>query len=72
MAKGATASGWQLDARQADASYGTMVGDALKMERDIKQMERDFEDREAARETVSAAHAGVQFRPGKPMANPNR
>ena len=72
LAQGSTASGWPSDARQADGSYGTAVAGALKMERDIKQMERDYEKDKAASDAIASAHAGVQFKPGKPMVNPNR
>ena len=74
MAQGSTASGWPSDARQADGSYGTAVGDALKMERDIKQDIKQMEQDQAATDAVRAAHSGVQFQPGKPMVNvnPNR
>jgi len=41
-ANGETAARWPSDARQPDGSYGTMVGDALKMEHDIRKMERDM------------------------------
>ena len=72
LAQGSTASGWPSDARQADGSYGTAVAGALKMERDIKQMEHDYEKGKAASDAIASAHAGVQFKPGKPMVNPNR
>jgi len=69
LAQGSTASGWPSDARQPDGSYGTAVVGALKMERDIKQMERDFDKQKAESDATAAAHAGVQFRPGKPMVD---
>ena len=72
LAQGSTASGWPSDARQPDGSYGTAVAGAIKMERDIKQDIREMEKDQAQRDEVKAAHAGVQFEPGKPMVNPNR
>ena len=74
LAQGSTASGWPSDARQPDGSYGTMVGDALKMEREINQMNRDMKQYEAKADAEMAyarAHSGVQFQPGKPMVNVN-
>ena len=74
MAQGSTASGWPSDARQADGSYGPAVGDALKMERDLKQMERDIDKLEKAPRVEAGTSPNVQFQPGKPMVNvnPNR
>ena len=66
-AQGATASRWPSDARQPDGSYGTMVAGALKMDRDIHNMERDFAKQAKEHDAETAAHAGVQFRPGQPM-----
>jgi hypothetical protein len=67
LAQGSTASGWPADARQADGSLGTAMGDALKMEREMKQMIREGESEIAS----AQAHSGVQFQPGQPMVNPN-
>ncbi len=67
LAQGSTASGWPSDARQADGSLGTAMGDALKMEREMKQMIREGESEIAS----AQAHSGVQFQPGQPMVNPN-
>ncbi len=67
LAQGSTASGWPSDARQADGSLGGAMGEAVKMESDMKQMMRDAEG-EMKR---AKAHSGVQFRPGQPMTNPN-
>jgi len=72
LALGPTAAGWPSDARQPDGSYGTMVGDALKMEREMKQDIRDMEKDQKARDAEAAynrAHAGVQFEAGKPMVD---
>jgi hypothetical protein len=41
LAQGSTASGWPSDARQPDGTLGTAMGDALKMERDMKKMMRE-------------------------------
>ncbi len=74
LAQGSTASGWPSDARQADGSYGSAVGDALKMEREMHKMARDMEksDDEYADAAANArAHAGVQFQAGQPMVNVN-
>lgn len=70
LARGSTASGWPSDARQPDGSYGTMVGDALKMEQDIKRDIREMEKDQEVRDATRAAHSGVQFQPGKPMVDP--
>lgn len=67
LAQGSTASGWPSDARQADGTLGTAMGEAVKMERDIKQMGREMDEQAA----TAQAHSGVQFQPGKPMVNPN-
>lgn len=67
LAQGSTASGWPSDARQADGSLGTAMGDALKMERDMKKMMREAESEMA----TAQASSGVQFQAGKPMVNVN-
>jgi hypothetical protein len=67
LAQGSTASGWPSDARQADGSLGTAMGEAVKMESDMKKMMREAEG-EMKR---AKAHSGVQFRPGQPMTNPS-
>lgn len=67
LAQGSTASGWPSDARQADGSLGTAMGDALKMERDMKKMIKEAESEVATAE----AQRGVQFQPGQPMVNVN-
>ncbi|MEO8141608.1 MAG: hypothetical protein ABI617_03010 [Sphingomicrobium sp.] len=67
LAQGSTASGWPSDARQADGSLGTAMGDALKMERDMNKMMREAEGEMATAQSQS----GVQFQPGKPMVNVN-
>lgn len=74
LAQGSTASGWPSDARQPDGSYGTMVGGALTMERNLKQMERDIDKLEKAPRVEAGSSPNVQFQPGKPMVNvnPNR
>lgn len=74
LAQGSTASGWPSDARQPDGSYGTMVGGALTMERNLKQMERDIDKLEKAPRVEAGTSPNVQFQPGKPMVdvNPNR
>jgi len=72
LAQGSTASGWPSDARQPDGSYGTAVVGALKMEQEIKQMEREMKQDSAqqkADDAYKAAHAGVQFKAGKPMVD---
>ena len=74
LAMGSTAAGWPSDARQADGSLGTAMGDALKMEQEIKQLDRETDnfDAKLAEQTANArAHSGVQFQPGKPMVNAN-
>ena len=74
LAQGATAGGWPDDPRQADASYATAVGGALKMERDIK---RDIAEMEKAGAEMNAAveaarvNADVNFTPGQPMITPS-
>lgn len=65
LAQGSTASGWPSDARQPDGTLGTAMGDALKMERDMKKMMREAEVQSEA----AQAHSGVQFEPGKPMVS---
>lgn len=67
LAQGSTAAGWPSDARQADGSLGTAMGDALKMERDMKKMMHEAEGEMA----TAQAQSGVQFQPGKPMVNVN-
>lgn len=67
LAMGTTAAGWPSDARQADGSLGTAVGDALKMEREMKKMIRESESEMA----TAQAHSGVRFEAGKPMVNVN-
>ncbi len=67
LAQGSTASGWPSDARQADGSLGTAMGEAVKMERDMNKMIREGEGAVA----TAQAHKGVQFQPGQPMVNPN-
>lgn len=67
LAQGSTASGWPSDARQADGSLGTAMGEAVKMERDMKQMMREGESEMA----TAKAHSGVRFQPGQPVVNPN-
>jgi hypothetical protein len=69
LARGSTASGWPSDARQPDGSYGTMVGEAFEMERQINQDIRDMAKEQKKQDAVRAAHAGVQFQPGKPMVD---
>lgn len=78
LAQGSTASGWPSDARQADGSLGTAMGDALKMEQEMMKLGRDLDaerassNQEYAEKIARAkAHSGVQFRPGQPMVNPN-
>jgi hypothetical protein len=74
LAQGATAGGWPDDTRQADASYATAVGGALKMERDIKRDLAEMEKAEAEREKLAEAariNQGVNFKPGEPMINPS-
>jgi len=65
LAQGSTAAGWPSDARQADGNLGTAMGDALKMERDMKKMIKEAESEVATAE----AQSGVQFQPGKPMVS---
>lgn len=65
LAQGSTASGWPADSRQADGSLGTAMGDALKMERDMKDSIREMEGEIA----TAQAHSGVQFQPGQPMVD---
>ena len=67
LAQGSTASGWPSDARQADGSLGTAMGDALKMDRDMQKMINEAEGGMA----TAQAQRGVQFQPGKPMVNVN-
>ena len=67
LAQGSTAAGWPSDARQADGSLGTAMGDALKMDRDMQKMIIEAEGGMA----TAQAHNGVQFQPGKPMVNVN-
>lgn len=72
LAWGSTASDWPSDSRQPDGSYGTMVGDALKMERQIKQDIKEMETASAQMDADAAykrAHSGVQFEAGKPMVD---
>lgn len=76
LAQGATASGWPKDERQADASIGTAMGDALKMERDMKRSIKEGEAQQAAdaaeaaqRAEEAKAHEGVTFKPGQPMVD---
>jgi len=76
LAQGSTASGWPSDANQPDGSYGTAVAGAMTMERDMKrdiaQMERDIEKAQVKQQAEAAykgAHAGVQFKAGKPMVD---
>lgn len=66
---GSTAARWPTDSRQPDGSYGTMVAGALKMDRDMHNMERDFAKQAKEHDAETAAHAGVQFRPGQPMVD---
>lgn len=72
LAQGATAGSWPDDTRQADASYASAVGGALKMEQDIK---RDIAEMEKADAAMTAAaetakiNQGVNFTPGQPMIN---
>ena len=67
LAQGSTAAGWPSDARQADGSLGTAMGDALKMDRDMQKMINEAEGGMA----TAQAQSGVQFQPGKPMVNVN-
>ncbi|MES2904699.1 MAG: hypothetical protein V4696_10980 [Pseudomonadota bacterium] len=67
LAQGSTASGWPSDARQADGSLGTAMGDAMKMEREMKKMIKEAEGEMAS----AQAHRGVQFQPGQPMVQTN-
>ena len=67
-AKGATAARWPSDARQPDGSYGTMVGDALKMERDIHKMQRDLAKESQVRE-AQAMTAASRYQSTKPMVD---
>ena len=67
LAQGSTAAGWPSDARQADGSLGTAMGDALKMDRDMQKMINEAEGGMA----TAQAQSGVRFQPGKPMVNVN-
>ena len=68
LALGATAARWPSDARQPDGSYGTMVGEALKMERDISKMQRDSA-KEAQVRDAQATTVGSQYRSTQPMVD---
>jgi hypothetical protein len=74
LAQGSTAGSWPDDPRQADGSYATAVGGALKMERDMKrdiaEMEKSQAEMDAASETARV-NQGVNFTPGQPMINPS-
>ncbi len=79
LATGSTASAWPEDERQADASLGGAMGEALKMERDMKKMQKDadqWEEQEradaAAKLEVAKAHEGVTFEAGKPMVDTSK
>lgn len=74
LAQGSTASGWPSDARQADGSLAAATGQALAMDREMKQMEGEMDAFEAKLEEQVAnarAHSGVRFQAGKPMVNVN-
>ena len=71
MAQGETAARWPSDARQPDGSYGTMVGDALKMEHDIHKMERDLAKESQVRDS-QATTTGSQYSSTKPMVDLSR
>ena len=68
-AVGETAARWPSDAHQPDGSYGTMVGDALKMEHDMHQSLRDFDKAEKERDAMRASQPNSQFQAGKPMVD---
>ena len=68
--RGATAARWPTDSHQPDGSYGTMVGDALKMDRDIHKSIKAMEkmERESAAGS-SAAVASSQASVGRPSVD---
>ena len=76
LAMGATAGAWPKDERQANASMGAAMGEALAMERDmkksIKEMDQAREQEQAeslAKLEAAKAHEGVTFEAGKPMVD---
>lgn len=76
LAMGSTAAGWPKDERQADASMGGAMGEALKMERDIKRdiadMEKaDAQDRAEAeqRRAEIEGRGGADYDPTKPAVD---
>ena len=68
-AGGATAARWPSDARQPDGSYGTAVGNALKMDRDMHTMIRDMDKAEAEDKARVANNPNPQLQAGKPMVD---
>lgn len=76
LAMGATAGAWPKDERQANASMGAAMGEALAMERDMKKMIKEGEAAEeqeraeaAAKLEAAKAHEGVTFEAAKPMVD---
>ena len=76
LAMGATAGAWPKDERQANASMGAAMGEALAMERDMKKSIKDMDQAQAQQEAESLAkleaakaHEGVTFEAGKPMVD---
>ena len=67
-AQGETAARWPSDARQPDGSYGTMVGDALKMDRDMHKAIREMDKESAARPVASSSGASPS-QATKPMVD---
>lgn len=68
-ALGETAARWPSDARQPDGSYGTAVGDALKMERDIKQSIKEMETSAKQQAVSSPSPAVTQYQSTKPSVD---
>ena len=75
QALGETAARWPSDARQPDGSYGTAVGDALKMERDIKQSIKEIEadaKQQAASSPPPAVTQDQSTRPSVDLSSSSR
>ncbi|WP_309601466.1 hypothetical protein [Sphingomonas sp.] len=71
LALGGTAARWPSDARQPDGSYGTMVGEALKMERDMSKMQRDSA-KDTNGQDAQDLTAATRYQSTRPMVDLSR